>query len=250
MPEFSGTWLIPIVSILSLRFLISNVFQLDNPSADNLLKGLLQGTLMYQAFLSTNQLITIAFGLAVVGRLVQDFLVQQDTWKLASTTIGFAFGVLLADVVSYIYNDEEWSIFTVIDEYTTSTTSKESRSHRHPARRRVSEPRRIEDMPSLHEEVSSIDSQSHLGDQVLPEFEKEIARLRAKALDAAGQSRRCREERKWALSQGNLARAFQLRWQIKKYRALALSFTREADQKLIESGLKYCKVAAYFSWVS
>lgn len=190
---------------------------------------------MYQALLSTNQIITIAIALAIGARLVRDFFTQQDSWTVPSIIIGFVLGVLAADVMSYIYNDEDWGIFALIDEY---TTTKKYRSHRHPIRRRVSEPRRIEDMPTLQEEVSSIDSQSHLGDQELSDVEKEIARLRAKALYAAGQYRRCREERKWALSQGNLARAFQLRWQIKKSHALALSFTREADRKLIESELK------------
>ncbi|GJJ06310.1 hypothetical protein Clacol_000501 [Clathrus columnatus] len=232
MQGLTGVFIISIIVILSLRFLTSNVFQIDNRNVNDLLKGLLQGISMYQALLSTSQLITIAFAFAIGGRLLRDFIVQQDPWKLASTLIGVAFGVLMADMLSYLYNDEEWNIFNVIDEY---TSTRRSRSRRHPVRRRVSEPRRIEDIPSLYEEASSIDSQSHLGDQELSDTEKEVSRLRAKALYAEGQRRRCREERKWALSQGNLARAFQLRWQIKKYHALALSFTHEADQKLIEN---------------
>ncbi|KAF8520449.1 hypothetical protein BU17DRAFT_46735 [Hysterangium stoloniferum] len=209
------------------------IFQtgLGNRNADNLLKGLLQGVLMYHAVLSTNQAITGALFLGICGRLVSDFVTRRDSWKTAITLLGIAFGVLMADVVSYLYGDREWNALTFIDDI---TNVQGEHSHRPFTRRRLSEPRRIEELPAVYEELSSIDSQSRAGNEDLSEPDKEVARLRAKALHAAGQERKFREERKWALSQGNLARAFQLRWQVKKYHALAVSYTREADQRLIE----------------
>jgi len=229
---------VPIASILAIRFIMSYILQTQNPNADGLLKGLIQGILVYHVVLSTNQAISFALVLGIGGRLIGDFVQRQDTWKLASTLLGIAFGVLLADVVSYLYDDKEWNGFSFLK--TTSTRMTKERSHRHKSsthHRRVSEPRKVEEMPAVYDEASSLQS-TRLGDDTeLSDVDKEVARLRAKALHAAGQRRRFREERKWALSQGNVARAFQLRWQVKKYHALANSFTKEADEKLLEGVL-------------
>ncbi len=58
--------------------------------------------------------------------------------------------------------------------------------------------------------------------------------LRARASLADSERRRFKEERKWAMSQGNVARASQLSWQVKRYTALMESFHREADTKVVE----------------
>ena len=63
----------------------------------------------------------------------------------------------------------------------------------------------------------------------------ELANLRKKAATAEADRRRCKEERKWALAQGDKARAEQLAWQVKRYAAMAESYTREADRKIIEA---------------
>ena len=64
--------------------------------------------------------------------------------------------------------------------------------------------------------------------------EKEVAALRARASLADSERRRFKEERKWALSQGNKARANQLAWQVKRFAALMESYHREADAKVVE----------------
>lgn len=231
MPGVEAALGIPVVFVLAVRFIMSVILQSGNQNADSLLKGLIQGILLYHAFLSTNQTIAAALFLGISGRMVGDFIMSQDTWKLASTLLGIAFGVLMADVVSYLFDDKDWSTFTL----SRVTRKSERTHHRQSSHRRVSEPRRIEEMPGVSGEASSLESHSYVaGDKELSDIEREVARLRAKALHAAGQRRRFREERKWALSQGNLARAFQLRWQVKKYHALATSFTREADEKLLQ----------------
>jgi len=67
-------------------------------------------------------------------------------------------------------------------------------------------------------------------------LERKVAELRAKASLADSERRRFKEEKKWAESQGNVARVSQMSWQVKRYTALTQSFTREADAKLMEGG--------------
>ena len=82
---------------------------------------------------------------------------------------------------------------------------------------------------SLDSVPSSIDPDGKLTPQ-----EREVAVLRARASLADSERRRFKEERKWAMSQGNIARASQLAWQVKRYTALMESFHREADAKVVE----------------
>ena len=68
-------------------------------------------------------------------------------------------------------------------------------------------------------------------------LQREVANLRAKASLADTERRRFKEEKQWALSQGNAARAEQMGWQVKRYAALVDSFHKEADAKLLEGAL-------------
>lgn len=68
-------------------------------------------------------------------------------------------------------------------------------------------------------------------------LQREVANLRAKASLADTERRRFKEEKKWALSQGNAARAEQMGWQVKRYATLVDSFHKEADAKLLEGVL-------------
>lgn len=63
--------------------------------------------------------------------------------------------------------------------------------------------------------------------------EREIAALRARASLADSERRRYKEERKWALSQGDDARAEQMKSEYKRYKTLMESCHREADQRLL-----------------
>ncbi|KAL1939798.1 hypothetical protein VTO73DRAFT_9498 [Trametes versicolor] len=83
---------------------------------------------------------------------------------------------------------------------------------------------------SLDSVPSSLDPEGKLTPQ-----ERDVAVLRARASLADSERRRFKEERKWALSQGNTARASQLAWQVKRYTALMESFHREADAKVVEA---------------
>ena len=76
---------------------------------------------------------------------------------------------------------------------------------------------------------SSIDPEGRLTPR-----EKEVAILRARASLADSERRRFKEERKWAMSQGNTARAEQLAWQVRRFTTLMDSFHKEADAKVVE----------------
>lgn len=82
---------------------------------------------------------------------------------------------------------------------------------------------------SIDSVSSSIDPKGNLSPQ-----ERQVAILRARASLADSERRRFKEERKWALSTGNKARASQLAWQVKRYAALMESYHREADAKIVE----------------
>ncbi|KAH9935315.1 uncharacterized protein B0H18DRAFT_975308 [Fomitopsis serialis] len=111
-------------------------------------------------------------------------------------------------------------------------------------RERERNPRRLEVRPitptltyastapsiSLDSVPSSIDPDGRMTPQ-----ERAVAVLRARASLADSERRRFKEERKWALSQGNFARASQLAWQVKRFSALMESFHREADVKVVEA---------------
>jgi hypothetical protein len=43
-----------------------------------------------------------------------------------------------------------------------------------------------------------------------------------------------KEERKWAISQGSLTQASQMKWKVKHYTALMQSCHHEADEELLE----------------
>ncbi|KAJ3482180.1 hypothetical protein NLI96_g7150 [Meripilus lineatus] len=83
---------------------------------------------------------------------------------------------------------------------------------------------------SIDSVSSSIDPKGNLSPQ-----ERQVAILRARASLADSERRRFKEERKWALSTGNKARASQLAWQVKRYAALMESYHREADAKIVEA---------------
>jgi hypothetical protein len=85
-------------------------------------------------------------------------------------------------------------------------------------------------------DITSIDSRSETfapGPTLSP-LEREIHALRTRASLADSERRRCKEERKWAVSQGNIARASQMKWEVKRYTALMQTFNREADLKAME----------------
>ncbi|KAI0785669.1 hypothetical protein C8Q75DRAFT_775885 [Abortiporus biennis] len=110
-------------------------------------------------------------------------------------------------------------------------------AHYDPALRNVVSPvptlaYSIDTAPSIS--IDSVSSSIDPHGTMTPQ-EREVAILRRRASLADSERRRFKEERKWALSQGNKARANQLAWQVKRFTALMESFHREADAKVVEA---------------
>lgn len=90
--------------------------------------------------------------------------------------------------------------------------------------------------PTLITETSTTMTMEQLGYTGLGRLlDLELANLRKRAATAEADRRRCKEEKKWAIAQGDTSRAKQLAWQVKRYAAMAESYTREADRRIIEA---------------
>ena len=107
------------------------------------------------------------------------------------------------------------------------------------SRARSDSPQRTEHTtvpPTLITETSTTMTMEQLGYTGLGRLlDLELANLRKKAATAEADRRRCKEEKKWAIAQGDTSRAKQLAWQVKRYAAMAESYTREADRRIIEA---------------
>lgn len=68
---------------------------------------------------------------------------------------------------------------------------------------------------------------------------RDVAILRARASLADSERRRYKEERTWALAQGNKARADEMAWQAERYTAIMKGFHEEADRLLVDSETIY-----------
>ena len=220
---------------------------------DIILLGVIQGVALYYTLMEFRDFaFVVAF--AIAARLVVEFTMLQDVTKCATTLLGVALGVLVTDVLSqliedgYIYsfgsagdtesvNGEESFVdirrrkrlvkFSSATEYSGVRPSKPMRPPKQDPARRW----RTESVPP-----SMTSSTEDLVDpqRVMDPLEREVATLRARASLADSERRRFKEEKKWAVSQGNMARAAQMSWQVKRYTALTQSFTKEADTRLLE----------------
>jgi hypothetical protein len=217
----------------------------DGAISDVILLGVTQGVALYYALMEYPDFaFAVAFGIA--ARLAMEFMVVQDLSRCATTLLGVALGVLATDVLSQLIEDGYFYDFNGVtggDEQSTyaakrkrlvkfqSSTEYEMIPPKRPPRPRKNDPdQRWRPPPSLTS-TDSIDP-SHM----MSPLERNVAELRAKASLADSERRRFKEEKKWAESQGNIARVSQMSWQVKRYTALTQSFTREADAKLLEGG--------------
>ncbi|KZT70992.1 hypothetical protein DAEQUDRAFT_810256 [Daedalea quercina L-15889] len=260
---------------LGARILLNSIFVgPDAPPStpDSLLNGLFEGVLLYT---SLTQLFLMVFpvGFGIAAKLLLDYSRTLDATQCVCTLLGVALGVVFTDVLSKSFEDN--STKTQTRTRATTTTARETHEpsrrlrlvsfdrqertrhrreegHRHRRdsddrerdRERERNPRRLEVRPitptltyastapsiSLDSVPSSIDPDGRMTPQ-----ERAVAILRARASLADSERRRFKEERKWALSQGNYARASQLAWQVRRFTALMESFHREADAKVVEA---------------
>ncbi|KAI0051882.1 hypothetical protein FA95DRAFT_147074 [Auriscalpium vulgare] len=217
---------------------------------DHALSGLWQGVLLYY-FLMEYPSLAFGVGFGIAARLVVGFLVTYNATATACTMLGVAIGVLFTDILSQVLEDGPEDALLTQGRYDSSVvsaepyfprrlvqfrrTSSEEREHRHQRRRRREF---LESTPSVT--TGTTQSWDSLSDWVDPghtmsPLEREVAALRKKASMADSERRRFKEEKQWAQSQGNKARATQMGWQVKRYSALMQSFHREADMRLLEA---------------
>ena len=258
-------------------FINKFVYHYDSSTIpDFVFLGLWQGTALYYLLMRQVEFAWAA-SVGILGRLLIDFAQNWDTSKCACTLLGVALGVLVTDIASQFLEDDTGrpAIFggTVgspnpdhhyrrrpsrrLVQFSRSNslvepvkdkgkeTARDTGRDRERGKRERHKDAKLEDFKKMRDWESrsiitadSITSSDliHPKSKMTP-LQREVANLRAKASLADTERRRFKEEKKWALSQGNPARAEQMGWQVKRYAALVDSFHKEADAKLLEGAL-------------
>ena len=226
---------------LGARVLIDTLSRSQEPTAepslpDFVLLGAWQGVGLYYVLMEFPSLsFVVAF--AIGAKLLIEFTLVPDVVKCAVTLLGVALGVMFTDVLSQLLEDGSYSKFGG----TKGSSSKQRSRAVSFSRSRsgeIKDSRRDRDRPrTSHADITapSLDSTSDWIDRTSrTPLDREVATLRARASLADTEKRRYKEERIWALAEGNQARAEQMGWQVKRYRALTHGFHKEADAKLLE----------------
>ncbi|EIN11895.1 hypothetical protein PUNSTDRAFT_132042 [Punctularia strigosozonata HHB-11173 SS5] len=245
---------------------------------DFILFGVWQGVGLYHSFSAFPEAATFVVGLAIAAKLLSD-LSSGEIFKSLCVFIGVALGVLFTDILAQLIEDDVLGfngsprpksssqiprrILQLGGDLQSERAAMKHAYEMRSARDREKERKRHErafraakslaaapslDFSSLDISLPSISEVTRTGSAAstahLSPLEREIAALRARASLADSERRRFREEKKWALSMGNKARASQMSWQVKRYTALMESFHREADARMIEAA-KARDAAAY-----
>lgn len=206
----------------------------------SILLGVWQGIGLHYTFTTYTEILPFAIAIILAHSAI-DFSFAGDYFKSICILLGIVAGALCTEVLSHFVDSK------------LSQTSKQSRDPSNRALKHLAEERQKLFQSTLDRETSQIardekfrqqlsditsvgtDSELLRMNRSMTPLEREVARLRARASLADSERRRYKEERKWALEQGNAARASQMRWQVKKYTALMQSFNRQADEQLIEA---------------
>lgn len=219
---------------------------------DVVLFGVVQGVGLYYALMEFPDF-ALVVATVIAGHLLFEFAMTQDLGKCATTLLSIALGILVTDVLSqliedgFLYDSAGDETSEVYDTYSSvrrkrlvkfrATTEYSSVP---PSAKPVRSQKQQQDqgrkwrIDSSVPSITSSNSDTVDPNRIMDPLQREIATLRARASLADSERRRFKEEKKWALSQGNMARASQMSWQVKRYTALMRSFTREADARFLE----------------
>lgn len=239
---------------LGARILLDIFNNTEGPTVkDHILLGVWQGVALHYAIKNSNLgflVITL-----IACKLIFEFNIYPDVNRCASTVIGVLLGFLGTDLISqFVYPQITIPVLSPTERrrrkvsFSTPVTREDKkrqrvaqiRAHHNNNNNNHAQANNDRDRPLLNyhpvSDITSIDSNSDLirVQENMTPLEREIAALRARASLADSERRRCREERKWALSEGNLERAGLLKQQVKRYTALMQGFHREADTKIIQ----------------
>lgn len=218
-------------------------------SGEVLALGLFEGAVLYHAL---NESAAVGAGcfLGFGGRLLLEHLKQPDPMNVCCSLLGLALGILLSNVLQQLWSDSG-TIFYDDDSGDVSETitrrhrtvrihhrrNRSSRTHMHipgapdPDPPAVQRHRRtkhnVPDQPFTSQwEGLQAPIDRRIG------LENEVLELRRRASAAAGEVRRLREEKKWAIAQGNKAREFQLSLDLKNFQELNEQLNRKAAERI------------------
>lgn len=211
----------------------------ETSAKDHILLGVWEGVALHYAVKNSN--LGLLTAVLIAGKLFIDFNIYPDLLKCATTVIGVALGFLGTDLITQ-FADSAFSRPSSSSERRRRKTSYSTPNL--PKRQRLVQFRasvqggsESERIPKYHpvSDITSVDSNSDLirAKENMTPLEREVAALRARASLADSERRRYREERRWAISEGNMDRAAQLKQQVKRYTSLMQSFHREADIKML-----------------
>lgn len=260
---------LPILAGLGGRLLFTTIASPDAPAqtTDLVVQGLFQGVLL-QYVTAEHPLFAPALGLAFLGRSILDFSYTNytDVHKLATTLISAVVGFAGSYLMIILYEEFVGTGPEMPQTPTHRTSRRKGRESVRESRRELTRARLREINARRHSRspernspreypISSPGTERHGPTRAVTEvtltsstltmeqmgytglgrlLDLKLANLRKKAATAELDRRRCKEERKWAIAQGNKAHAEALSWQIKRYAAMGESYTREADRCIIE----------------
>lgn len=243
---------------LGARIVLDNITRSSEPTVrDFVLVGIWQGVGLHCA--SKNSSAAILVASCISAKLFIEFNIAHDTTRSVTTLFGVALGVLCTEFLSQYFDAHKVPKHdrprkkVHMSPANGHTSSKERLVHFQGSVPGGSSLAKRQAMRRNVSDITSVDSNSEMIGPIssMTPLEREIAALRTRASLADSERRRFREERKWAISQGNIARASQMRWQVKRYTALMQSFHREADAKLLEgwfdSRLFFAKTQKFYS---
>ncbi|KAJ6625460.1 hypothetical protein B0H10DRAFT_610105 [Mycena sp. CBHHK59/15] len=202
---------------------------------DFIVLGLWQGCGLYYVT-ATNKDLVVPVAALIAAKLCIEFVLGQDTVRAVVTALGIALGYCGTDLLSS----------SIDSQFGQKTRKRHHHIHRprsiHAHRSEGDERRspRRDGLRRAVSDITSVDTNSLLfsPNPTMTPLDREVAALRARASLADSERRRYKEERKWAIEQGNGARAKEMSWQVKRYSALMKSFHREADDKIIEASTR------------
>ncbi|KAG7446291.1 uncharacterized protein BT62DRAFT_931740 [Guyanagaster necrorhizus] len=227
---------------IGARILLDQFTRSNEPSLQaSFLVGVWQGVALWYAYKQHNLGIPVAFGIA--AKVYVEFSFTQDATKPIVTLAGVALGVICTEFLAGVFDKpkekrSKKTHSTLANGHTTQDRDRE-RTSRHRRRTTEREPQRHHTSRHTTSDITSVDSNSEMiGPRgSMSPLDREVVALRTRASLADSERRRFKEEKKWAIEQGNTALASQLSWQIKRYSTLMKSFHREADTKIIEASL-------------
>ncbi|KAG6898169.1 hypothetical protein C0992_004156 [Termitomyces sp. T32_za158] len=208
---------------------------------DLVLIGAWQGVGLHYA--SRITALAILVGFAITAKLFLEFNFINDITRTVTTLLGIALGVVCTECLSQFFgpskDDSERrrkKLSITPDDHVLrrdrivqfhNAVEGDGNDARHHAFRET---------VHAFSDITSVGSHSDMigPSASLSPMEIEIRTLRARAALADSERRRCKEERKWAISQGNLARASQMKSQVKHYTNLMQKFNMEADAKMLQ----------------